>query len=187
MNINERINYLFASKRENPEKFFRAVICGERSYVAMPDGGAVKLQKAIVGEFQDGKPVFVHKLDENDLKNQDGRYVSVVMRENKELAYLSGSEKVERQGYIRCAGKKDEDDEDSDYSEERLPSNRMFCGVFTTQHYTIFLVIGEMFKKTVLRDFIRRHQSEPELLEALSLFGLCSENESLEVKENVEE
>ena len=51
MNINERINYIFARKKENPEKFFRAVICGERSYVAMPDRGALKLQKAIVGEF----------------------------------------------------------------------------------------------------------------------------------------
>ena len=105
MNTNQRINYIFARKKENPEKFFRAVICGERSYVAMPDGGAVKLQKAIVGEFQDGKPVFVYKFDETAPKNQDGCYVSVVMRENKELAYLSGSEKVERQGYSNWKAK----------------------------------------------------------------------------------
>ena len=186
MDTNQRINYIFARKKENPEKFFRAVICGERSYVAMPDGGAVKLQKAIVGEFQDGKPIFVHKFNESDLKNQDGRYVSIVMRENKELAYFSGSEKIECRGYIRCAGKREEDDEDFDCAEEREPSDRMFCGVFKTQHFTIFLVISEKFKKSVLRDYICGYQSEPELFEALSLFGLCTESTSKEIMENVE-
>ena len=71
-------------------------------------------------------------------------------------------------------------------SEKQQPSDRMFCGVFTTSHFTVFLAIGNKFKKTILRDILC-DESEPDLWEVLNLLGQCSETKSEEVMGNVEE
>ena len=108
------------------------------------------------------------------------------MRENKELAYVAGHGSVDLKEYIRCVGKKEEEDKYYDLSEQQQPSDRMFCGVFTTSHFTVFLAIGNMFKKTILRDILC-DESEPDLWEVLNLLGQCSETKSEEVMGNVEE
>ena len=185
MNINAKINYVFASKRENPKKFFRVQICGDRSVLGLPETGATNLKKAVFGEFQNGRPIFTHRFDSADSQNQDYR-VSVVMRQNKELAYYAGYKTVDHMGYICCDGKKDEDDEDLDVSEGREMSDRIFCGVFTTEQFTVLLAIGEKFEKSVLREIFHK-KSEPELWDALNLLGQCSEKQQTEVIGNVEE
>ena len=163
--------------KETPRKYLRIVLKGNRGSIALTDGSRMYIKRALFAEIKDNHVQFTYEF--NSEKTPESVYNLVIaFRKNKELAYVAGHDDIDDMGYVHCKSK--DSDQDLDYP----ATNSIFCGIVTTDIYTILFSLGGDYTKSYQCELVRGKEC-PDIQDVLCLLSKYKSLTSLEAQ-NVE-
>ena len=184
--INANVKKVLCEMRESSKKYIRVHINGGKGMIALTDGNKMYLKKALLAEFKGDCPTYVFRFD---VDKSDDISLSLILgvRKNKKLAFVAGHNgDVEIAGYVSCQSKKDDEDECDKVQENEVLSDKFFCGVFTTEHFTFILACSEKHPQMFYRELVRM-DDQPDVQDIVYHLSKCIASKPAEVDHVQEE
>lgn len=157
MNNQEKILDVLEDMKEFPKKYFKFYIHDSHATICPQNGGGMRVSKAFLAEFQDGRLINTYQFDASE-PAEDQTFI-LAARKNKFITYVSSGDEFEQFGYIPCQSKAEDQKVD-----------HLFCGLFLTEHLTVLLAGGSAYQEILYREILHE-EDQPDVLEVLRLLA----------------
>lgn len=153
MNDFTNILKLFDSIKENPNKSVR-IYTNRTEGVMCTENAKLGIEHAIFAEFVGDERRFYHVYDSQNQTTSEHK-VTVMMKKNKELAYVCCTSEETQAGYVCCKPKHRDDDTEWEHNDVK---DHIFFGIITTKGFVVVLAISSNNHKTMLWEFLREEE-----------------------------